>query len=436
MDLNARSLKQFSNSFIRHVSRFIKQAKLSPEGSAYIAVSGGMDSMALLYVLHVLKIRGEISNVMAMHVNHGTRVENDEEQELVEYVCSRLDIKLHTKKLSLNSGQSNFEHVARSERYKFFDSLISKEDRIYTGHHINDSFEWSLMQQMKSSKLESSLGIPVKSGKTYRPFLCVTRDQITRFVVQADIPYMDDPSNEEVAYERNYLRNLVIPMMVARDPKYLKHYAHRQNELARMMELSVFDQKSSSALITNVIANKVVTLVHPSYENDFSSYEDDIVKAIEYLSSSERGSIRNQVHKLIQSCLVGKVGPLIYSGKVKSYCLKGMIIFVNEEGEKYYSHLDKKLLSEVEQQTTQIPGGVDGAKRCMGRGSLAPYLLIGPISNHKLQRGVKKAFPLLPRTTQKAIDKGLWLQFATRILWDSRKSHKCNKLIYVKSLQR
>jgi tRNA(Ile)-lysidine synthase len=122
---------------------------------------------------------------------------------------------------------------------------LDGEEKIVLAHHIDDSFEWTLLQSLRSSNIEGLVGIPLLNGKVIRPFMCVTKAQIGKFVQAFDLPFIEDPTNESLKYERNYIRNEVIPAFSDRYKQYLKHYVYRHNEISRRLGMHLLDRNRS-----------------------------------------------------------------------------------------------------------------------------------------------------------------------------------------------
>jgi tRNA(Ile)-lysidine synthase len=317
----------YTQKFVSHVESFMKEYCLFPENNGLVAVSGGMDSMALLWCLNQI-----IPNkIKALHLNHGTRPENQKEQELIESFCQQNNIKFLSKNVFLDSKKPNFEKTARDERKNFFQTCLKKGDVIFTAHHLNDSFEWSLMQQFKSSNIKSSLGIPVCNGYYKRPFLCVSRKHISKLVEKENIPYREDPSNNDTRFERNYIRKCVVKNIESRYPKYLKHYVHKQNEMAHDLGL----RKKNENEQLNVYRSFCESLIlHPRLSDDFGQGQSLLREEIHRLSHDNRGKINSQIEKLLLSKRSHKKGPLSFSGGVKAYMETGLIYLTSRKDEE------------------------------------------------------------------------------------------------------
>ena len=216
------------------------KARLFPaSGRAFLAVSGGADSMALLHLMVGLKEKYPqlLQELVVLHVHHGNRSEQD--LELIEVLSEVKNLRLayRVRHLGLDDGP-NFEARARAGRKEIFLEQVETGDLVYTGHHIDDSFEWSLMQSFKSGSVIPSLGIPVINGAIARPLHAFGRSQLRYFCERFQISFLEDPSNTELRFERNRLRSSL--KFLANDyPQALKHYVARANQLALELGRSI-----------------------------------------------------------------------------------------------------------------------------------------------------------------------------------------------------
>ena len=205
------------NTFIRKVEEYIDQYELLPEKQLVVGVSGGADSMALLYVLHTLRLQKHLpEELLAVHVHHGIRGESaDKDEELVRNYTARLNVPLEVvhvdiPKLSSESGRS-LETEGRIQRYRIFEELKKDGGLIATAHHKDDSAESVAMHIFRGCGMEGLNGIRPKTSDLIRPFLCVRKAEILAFCEQEHIPYREDETNGDSAFGRNFFRNEVFP---------------------------------------------------------------------------------------------------------------------------------------------------------------------------------------------------------------------------------
>jgi tRNA(Ile)-lysidine synthase len=289
---------------------FIDDYSLIDKDNLVLGVSAGIDSMVLLVSLFRCGYSCE-----SVFINHGTRSTQNQDQNLVQKLAKHLKVKnsiFHLKDLK----KSNFENNARIERYKIFNYIAADSKLICLGHHIDDSHEWSLMQSFKSSNPKSSLGIPVRNKNVIRPLMCLTKNQIIRYAKEVGIPYLEDPTNTDNDFERNYIRNEIVPRIKHRHPQYLKHYVNRSNELARLYKLHVNNSESHYQTSTNKDSYLIYNLENSL---NFSGLENAIIDGMKQLNPDSRGVLSEQIKKIIQAMKNHRFGPLSLTSGIKAY---------------------------------------------------------------------------------------------------------------------
>jgi tRNA(Ile)-lysidine synthetase-like protein len=328
---------RYKNLFISHLWKFISKV-VTPEelkGSHLIAVSGGMDSMALLKVAHDLSCQKRIGPVRAVFIHHQTRAGQDQEAELVGEFCQQLGIPFKRLNLyGLKGHLGNFENEARLGRKKLFFQELRSNELLWQGHHLDDSFEWHLMQKCRTHQLKSTLGIPVRNYQIVRPFLCVSKMQIQRYVSIHNIPYLNDPTNLDTKFDRNYVRHQVIPFMRARYPYFLKQYVSQMNSLSLILGLNPFESKKS---LSHQFSDGEIFLGH-----QFQS--DQLLESIHRLSKVKRGEITNSLQSMLRAIENNKKGPFQFSGGVEAY-FSGHVLMLYQKG---YQNKDREVAQILE----------------------------------------------------------------------------------------
>ncbi len=203
---------------MEEVYNFIGQEiELKPSDTVVIGVSGGPDSMALLYILNEFKNKIGFKIVCA-HVNHNKRVESEQEKKDLEKYCKENNIIFEYIKIE-SWGDDNFHNEARSVRYGFFTELVEKYSAKYlmTAHQGDDLIETILMRIVRGSTLKGYSGfsriVDKDTYKIVRPLITVTKDEINEFNKKNNIKYAIDASNNEDHYTRNRYRHVVLPFL-------------------------------------------------------------------------------------------------------------------------------------------------------------------------------------------------------------------------------
>ena len=183
--------------------------------SVVCAVSGGADSMALLWGMYLLKDKLEIA-LSAAHFNHGLRgAESDRDEAFVREFCAGYGIPFCAGRGAVTAGAKGLEAAARDARYAFLKSLPGK---IATAHTADDNAETILMHLVRGTGLKGLGGIAPVNGTLIRPLLSVTRAEVLAFLEEYSIPFVEDSSNAGDDFLRNRLRHHVMPLLKQENP--------------------------------------------------------------------------------------------------------------------------------------------------------------------------------------------------------------------------
>jgi len=198
-----------------------------PNSGVLIALSGGADSMALLYALVALRETLSLK-LVAAHVHHGLRgAEADRDAAFVREQCEKLHIPCETlfaNVLEQRQTGEGVEQAGRRIRYAFFERLREQYnlDYIATAHHADDNLETVLLHLTRGSGLHGLCGIPQTSGCIIRPLLSVSRTEIEAYCAENEIPFVVDSTNIDTAYSRNRMRCEVVPQLKAVNPQVVE----------------------------------------------------------------------------------------------------------------------------------------------------------------------------------------------------------------------
>lgn len=200
---------------------FIKQHNMLSAGDHLVcAVSGGADSVALLFAMHLLSPQLEIS-LSCAHFNHNLRgAESDRDAEFVRSFCSQYNIPFQMGTGNVIPSKKGLEAAARDARYGFLKGLPGK---IATAHTADDNLETVLMHLVRGTDLKGLGGIAPVNGKLIRPMLLITREEVMEFIGEYHLSYMDDSSNQKDDFLRNRLRHHVVPLLKDENPKLARN---------------------------------------------------------------------------------------------------------------------------------------------------------------------------------------------------------------------
>lgn len=226
------------------------------KGKNLLAYSAGSDSNALFYILKSYNIEFDIALV-----NYKTRDESDKEEAYAKELAKKYKKSCFT--LTCKLENSNFEHNARLKRYEFFEKLIKKNSytNLITAHHLNDKFEWFLMQLSRGAGVVELSGMSeIEKKENYtiiRPLLQTSKDEILEFLKTNKIKHFLDSSNTDTKYFRNRIRAEFASSFVKeykegikRSFNYLQNDASRlQPKLLKRVKQLYILEKSSDDLI-------------------------------------------------------------------------------------------------------------------------------------------------------------------------------------------
>ncbi len=188
---------------------------IAPGDQVTCAVSGGPDSMALLWAMYLLQEKLQI-HLSAAHFNHRLRgEESDRDEAFVREFCQRYDIPVYCGSAQVKAGKKGLEAAARDARYGFLRTLPGK---IATAHNADDNAETVLMRLVRGTGLKGLGAIAPVSGNLIRPMLTITRAEILEFLQEYHVGYVQDSSNTSQRFLRNRIRHQVMPLLQQENP--------------------------------------------------------------------------------------------------------------------------------------------------------------------------------------------------------------------------
>jgi tRNA(Ile)-lysidine synthase len=297
------------NKFLKYYSKIglTKQTKI------LLALSGGLDSVALLHLFKAAGLYFEVA-----HCNFNLREEeSDADEQFVRDLCKNLNIKLHTKhfntnKFAIQNGVS-IQMAARDLRYSWFEEIRKSNQLHYiaTAHHQDDQVETVLLNLSRGTGLKGMHGILAKQGTLIRPLLFCDRQALAVWMQTNKYMYREDSSNASEKYSRNKIRHQVLPILKEINPSLTKTF---QENTVRFNgsenNLSFFYEKERSTLLTENYGDFKINLIKlqklPApidalfyYLSDFG-FQD--WTAIEQLLTAETGKvISSPTHQLLKN---------------------------------------------------------------------------------------------------------------------------------------
>lgn len=283
------SLKKFSEEL----------TKILPPNSNLnflLAVSGGADSMVLLYLFQNLKKNHFNLHFEVAHINYKLRNEDsDLDQKLVENFCKKNHLKLHTYEVSEKGQKPNgsIQLWARDLRYRFFREIQEKQNLefLVTAHHLNDQLETFLINISRGSGISGISGIPANENNILRPLLNLSKSDIYQFALEQKIPYREDISNQKNDYVRNKIRNEISPKLTEINTHFLENFRKSLNIINQSKDfINIQIHKILNDLMVKKEPNLwVLDKIKLSQESDFVKFE--ILKKFGFQNMAEISKI-------------------------------------------------------------------------------------------------------------------------------------------------
>lgn len=258
------------------------------------AVSGGADSVALLFGMYLLREKLGIT-LSAAHFNHRLRgEESDRDEQFVRDFCSRYDIPLSVGSARVAAGKKGLEAAAREARYAFFATLPGK---IATAHTADDNAETVLMHLVRGTGLRGLGGISPVNGNIIRPMLTVTRQEVLAFLEEYCLSHVEDSSNKTDDFLRNRLRHRVMPFLKEENPRLAENLSQMAMELRQDAQALEFDGKLPSVgelreMDPALRSRKISRFLK---ENGVPEPERSHIRAVDSLIFSEKPSARTNL---------------------------------------------------------------------------------------------------------------------------------------------
>ena len=194
-----------------------------------VGLSGGLDSVVLLHGLTQLAAPRPIR---AIHVNHHLSQFADQWQQQCHDYCARLKVGLTVVSVDvksvLNASGTGVEAAARELRYQAFSNSLQSQERLLLAHHMDDQLETFLLRLMRGAGVHGLSAIPlsreVGASRLLRPLLDVTRSQLLDYAQGNGLSWVEDDSNTDSAFDRNFCRLEVLPLLAKRWPDYRKSW--------------------------------------------------------------------------------------------------------------------------------------------------------------------------------------------------------------------
>jgi tRNA(Ile)-lysidine synthase len=230
-----------------------------------IALSGGLDSIVLL---NLMRKQFAPTALRAIHIHHGLSVNANAWVSHCEKICSECGIPLIVEYVTLNikPGRS-LEELARKARYDAFTKVLQPNEILVTAHHQNDQAETFLLHAIRGGGPKGLAAMPVlklfDKNTHWRPLLNLTRDALLDYAARNQLSWINDESNENIIFDRNFLRHEIIPKLKQRWPKVIENLT-RATEI--QAEVSNFLDEQLAPSWSNIAAHIERLNVHRYYK--------------------------------------------------------------------------------------------------------------------------------------------------------------------------
>ena len=240
------------------VEKFSKALhQLTPSQQFLIAYSGGLDSHVLLHSLVSLRQQYAHLQLRAIHINHHLNASAAKWAAHCQQICQdwQVDFLLRDVQIDLHDDRG-IEAAARTERYAIFSELLRENECLLTAHQQTDQAETVLLQLFRGAGVKGLSSMPPKipfaKGCLLRPLLSFSRDELYQYAIEQQLRWLEDSSNIDVRFNRNFIRHKVMPVLLERWPSLPQTLARSAKNFAEADELlTTLAEQDFSAIQTS-----------------------------------------------------------------------------------------------------------------------------------------------------------------------------------------
>lgn len=195
-----------------------------------VAYSGGLDSHVLLHALAKLRDgSAQPFHLEALHIHHGINERADAWVAHCQLVCEQLQVPITVKYVNCDRQQASLENQLRKARYQIFSEMLNEGDLLALAHHADDQAETLLLRMLRGTGPQGLAGMPAErrlgEGALIRPLLASSRADLETYARQHELNWVEDDSNADTIFDRNFLRHQVMPELAQRWPSYRANFA-------------------------------------------------------------------------------------------------------------------------------------------------------------------------------------------------------------------
>lgn len=233
----------------------LQQLSLTSEHCVVLALSGGLDSMVLLHLLSQARAEQPFE-LQAVYINHGISQHAQDWAAFCARQCAVRNVRFSQRKVEL-AGRDNLEFKARTARYGALAEFVSSAQHLLlTAHHADDQFESLLLAIKRGAGVTGMGGIkavrPFAAGHLQRPLLGVSRQQLQQYALAQQLSWVEDDSNSDQRFERNFIRKQITPLLTERWPHFIRSVGRSMDNMQQLEQLL---QEYSDADLQRCVVN-------------------------------------------------------------------------------------------------------------------------------------------------------------------------------------
>ncbi|UDG79449.1 tRNA(Ile)-lysidine synthase [Candidatus Ecksteinia adelgidicola] len=260
----------YNNQLIKQVEYYLGNNK-----KLLVAFSGGLDSTVLLYLLLQLYQKNSTLQIRAIHIHHGLSNFSDTWVNHCRWQCAIWNISLIIQKVHVDVHIDGVEAAARKMRYKVFKNTLQNDEILVLAQHLDDQCETFLLALKRGSGPAGLSGMSIctnfKKNLILRPLMNFSRFQLQNYAKSNNLSWIEDDSNKNLRFDRNFLRIKILPLLTQRWP-YFSSSVFRSAFLCYKQEklLDELLNKELNALLTEDKALIIKKLLTRSLEHCFA----------------------------------------------------------------------------------------------------------------------------------------------------------------------
>lgn len=325
----AKRLNKVEESFLNT----IKNDKLIEKGDKLVVgVSGGSDSITLLYLLNKYKAKFDIELVVC-HINHLIREDSTDDEQYVENLCEKMEIDFFKTRVDVKRLAEKFkmgeEEAGRKVRYEFFDEIKHKvnANKIAIAHNMNDNAETMILNIIRGSGLLGLEGITSRDGEIIRPLINCKKTDINEFCKENNIEYKVDSTNKENIYRRNIIRNELLPKFEEINPNIVEALSRTSKIVKENNNFIEKITENEYKKIANEEEGQIIIDLKEFNKLEQNIKENVTFKAIERLQKNKRNIEKANIDEIIKMASNNIGGKYtIINKNIKAEITKGKLI--------------------------------------------------------------------------------------------------------------